>query len=114
MQFIFLFHLNLIFHACKILFRCYKFEILNFETKQAHVFLPGHYLTTSVLVNCKKKRKKRNQNPFFYAGNNNCTTNIDGLTELSITAPCRGCPASAARAPRLPAEARRRRPPSGS
>ena len=30
----FLFHLNLILHACKIIFRCDRFEILIFATKQ--------------------------------------------------------------------------------
>ena len=31
---IFLFHLDLILHAYKILFRCDRFEILNFATKR--------------------------------------------------------------------------------
>ena len=34
MQFVFLFHLDLIVHACKILFQCNRFGVLNFATKQ--------------------------------------------------------------------------------
>jgi len=35
----FLFRLDLILHACKILIRCDNFGILNFTTKQGYVFV---------------------------------------------------------------------------